>query len=159
VQTEGYELLRYAGRRRRNATITLKIPPLGGIFASNHLMNTTTIGWIGLGNMGIPMSQRLIKAGYPVTVYNRNRTKETSLRTAGAATAETPAALIQRSEVIFIMVTDDQAIRDIFSGENGLLRIQTKGKLIVNMSTVSPDISREFGELCRKKGNEYLDAP
>ncbi|HEV2479643.1 MAG TPA: NAD(P)-dependent oxidoreductase [Puia sp.] len=122
-------------------------------------MNTTTIGWIGLGNMGIPMSQRLIKAGYPMTVYNRDHTKETSLKAAGAATAETPAVLIERTDVIFIMVTDDQAIRDLFSGGNGLLSTQTKGKLIVNMSTVSPSINREFGAICRKQGNEYLDAP
>lgn len=119
----------------------------------------TTIGWIGLGNMGIPMAQRLLKAGYPVTVYNRNRTKETPLKTVGAATAENPAALIAKTDVIFIMVSDDQAIRDIFSGENGLLNMPTNGKLIVNMSTVSPAISREFGGICRKQGNEYLDAP
>jgi 3-hydroxyisobutyrate dehydrogenase len=122
-------------------------------------MNTTTIGWIGLGNMGIPMSQRLINAGYPVTVYNRNRAKETALKTAGAATADTPAALIKNTAIVFVMVTDDQAIRDLFQGEKGLLSAQTSGKLIVNMSTVSPGISREFGELCRKQGNEYLDAP
>jgi 3-hydroxyisobutyrate dehydrogenase len=122
-------------------------------------MNTTNIGWIGLGNMGNPMSQRLIKAGYPVTVYNRSRAKEASLKTAGATTADTPAALIAKTDVVFIMVTDDQAIRDIFSGENGLLSTQTKGKLIVNMSTVSPAISREFGAICRQQGNEYLDAP
>jgi 3-hydroxyisobutyrate dehydrogenase len=122
-------------------------------------MNTTAIGWIGLGNMGIPMSQRLIKAGYPVTVYNRNRVKEAALKTAGAATADTPAALIEKTNVVFIMVTDDQAIRDLFHGENGLQGVQTKGKLIVNMSTVSPAISREFGKICRGQGNEYLDAP
>jgi len=122
-------------------------------------MNTTPIGWIGLGNMGIPMSQRLINAGYPVTVYNRNRAKEASLKTAGAAIADSPAALIEKTHVVFIMVSDDQAIRDVFSGENGLLNTKTSGKLIVNMSTVSPAISQEFGGICRKQGNEYLDAP
>src|ERR1700744_6104407 len=106
-------------------------------------MNTTTIGFIGLGNMGIPMSQRLINAGYPVTVYNRNRAKEAALKTAGAATADSPAALIGTSDVVFIMVTDDQAIRDIFKGENGLLATKTSGKLIINMSTISPAVSRE----------------
>lgn len=122
-------------------------------------MNTTTIGWIGLGNMGIPMAQRLINAGYPVTVYNRNHAKEAPLQTAGAGTAGTPADLIKNTAVVFIMVTDDQAIRNLFHGENGLLSTPTSGKLIVNMSTVSPGISREFGEICRKQGNEYLDAP
>lgn len=122
-------------------------------------MNTTTIGWIGLGNMGIPMAQRLIKAGYPVTVYNRNRVKESPLKTAGAATADTPAALIAKTDIVFLMVTDDKATRDLFTGGNGLLGTRASGKLIVNMSTVSPAISREFGEICRKQGNEYIDAP
>lgn len=119
----------------------------------------TTIGWIGLGNMGIPMAQRLIKAGYPVTVYNRNHSKEASLKTAGAAAADTPAAVIAKTDIVFLMVTDDTATRDVFSGENGLLSTPSNGKLIINMSTVSPAVSREFGESCRKQGNEYLDAP
>jgi 3-hydroxyisobutyrate dehydrogenase len=122
-------------------------------------MNTTTIGWIGLGNMGIPMAQRLIDAGYTVTVYNRNRAKEAALKAGGAKTADSPAALIKDNAVIFIMVTDDQAIRDLFQGENGLLGAPTSGKLIINMSTVSPAVSREFGEICREQGNEYIDAP
>lgn len=122
-------------------------------------MNTTTIGWIGLGNMGTPMSQRLISAGFPVTVYNRNREKEAALKTAGAATADTPAALITNSDIVFLMVTDDNAIREIFAGNKGLLSTKTSGKLIINMSTVSPEISREFGDICGQQGNEYLDAP
>jgi 3-hydroxyisobutyrate dehydrogenase len=122
-------------------------------------MNTTTIGWIGLGNMGIPMSQRLINAGYPVAVYNRNKEKETALKAAGAATATTPAELISQASVIFTMVSDDQAIRDIFQGENGLLKAATTGKLIINMSTVSPGISKEMAAACQKQGSQYLDAP
>ena len=122
-------------------------------------MNTTTIGWIGLGNMGIPMAQRLIDAGYPVTVYNRNRAREAALKAAGAKSVDHPAALIAKTDVIFIMVSDDQAIRDLFQGDNGLLGAPTSGKLIINMSTVSPAVSREFGEICRTKGNDYLDAP
>jgi 3-hydroxyisobutyrate dehydrogenase len=122
-------------------------------------MNTTTIGWIGLGNMGIPMSQRLIAADYPVTVYNRNREKETALKGAGANAAATPAELTSQTAVIFVMVSDDQAIRDIFQGENGLLKTSANGKLIINMSTVSPGISKEMAATCEKQGCQYLDAP
>jgi 3-hydroxyisobutyrate dehydrogenase len=122
-------------------------------------MNTTTIGWIGLGNMGIPMSHRLIAAGYPVTVYNRNKEKETAIKAAGATSSATPADLIGQAAVIFIMVSDDQAIRDIFQGENGLLKAATTGKLIINMSTVSPGISKEMAAACEKQGCQYLDAP
>jgi 3-hydroxyisobutyrate dehydrogenase len=122
-------------------------------------MNTTTIGWIGLGNMGTPMSQRLITAGYPVAVYNRNKEKETALKTAGASTAITPAELIGQATIIFTMVSDDKAIRDIFLGDSGLLKATTIGKLIINMSTVSPGISKEMAAACEKQGHQYLDAP
>jgi 3-hydroxyisobutyrate dehydrogenase len=122
-------------------------------------MNTTKIGWIGLGKMGIPMSTQLIKAGYPVTVYNRNKEKAKSLEIAGAKIASSPRELIQQSAVILIMVTDDQAIREIFINDDGLLSAKTTGKVIINMSTVSPEISREMALLCNMQSNHYLDAP
>ncbi|MEO7211371.1 NAD(P)-dependent oxidoreductase [Mucilaginibacter sp.] len=122
-------------------------------------MNTTNIGWIGLGLMGTPMSQQLITAGYPVTVYNRNKDKETALKEMGADTAASPADLIEQVDVIIIMVTDDKAINDIFKGEQGLLSAKTTGKVIINMSTVSPAISKEIAALYAEQGNAYLDAP
>jgi len=122
-------------------------------------MNTTKIGWIGLGNMGIPMSQQLINAGYPLTVYNRSKAKEAALKTIGAAIAPSPKELIQQNEVIFIMVSNDEAISDIFNGHDGLLSAKAKGKIIINMSTVSPAISKEMAALCREQGSDYLDAP
>jgi 3-hydroxyisobutyrate dehydrogenase len=122
-------------------------------------MNTTKIGWIGLGKMGIPMSQSLVKAGFPVMVYNRNKEKEASLTDSGAGTAATPAALIKQNEIVIVMVTDDKAISDIFKGDNGLLSAGTSGKTIINMSTVSPAISKEMAAACKQQGNHYLDAP
>jgi len=122
-------------------------------------MNTTKIGWIGLGKMGVPMSQSLIKAGYPVTVYNRSKEKEESLKASGAGVAPTPAALIQQADVVILMVTDDKAIEAIFKGDNGLLSAGASGKLIINMSTVSPAISKEMAATCAQQGNHYLDAP
>ena len=122
-------------------------------------MNTTKIGWIGLGKMGVPMSQSLIKAGYPVTVYNRSKEKEESLKASGAGVAPTPAALIQQADVVILMVTDDKAIEAIFKGDNGLLSAGAGGKLIINMSTVSPAISKEMAAACAQQGNHYLDAP
>ncbi|XZF12396.1 NAD(P)-dependent oxidoreductase [Chitinophagaceae bacterium MMS25-I14] len=122
-------------------------------------MNITKAGWIGLGNMGTPMSQQLLKAGYPLIVYNRHKEKEETLRAMGAATAPTPAELMQQTDVIFIMVSDDKAIHDVFSGDRGLLRAKSSGKIIVNMSTVSPGISREYAAQLKEQGNEYLDAP
>ena len=122
-------------------------------------MNTTKIGWIGLGNMGIPMAAQLIKADYTVTVYNRSKDKEASLKEIGASIAETPKALIAATDVVIVMVSDDAAIEQIFKGEEGLFSIETSGKIIINMSTVSPSISKEMALLCKEKGNLYLDAP
>jgi 3-hydroxyisobutyrate dehydrogenase len=123
-------------------------------------MNTIKIGWIGLGNMGSPMSQRLINAGFSVTVYNRSKAKEEALQLMGATVASSPRLLIEQVDVIIIMVTDDQAIREIFTGENGLLSSKERsGKIIINMSTVSPGISKEMSSRCAQQGDLYLDAP
>ncbi|MFD0793275.1 NAD(P)-dependent oxidoreductase [Mucilaginibacter litoreus] len=122
-------------------------------------MNETKIGWIGLGLMGNPMSQQLLKAGYPLTVYNRNKDKEAGLKEQGASAAATPKELLQQTDVIIVMVTDDKAIRDIFEGEDGLLNAEAVGKIIVNMSTVSPAISKEMAAKCQEIGLKYLDAP
>jgi 3-hydroxyisobutyrate dehydrogenase len=122
-------------------------------------MHTTKIGWIGLGKMGTPMSQQLIKAGYPVTVYNRSKEKEEAVKLMGAAIADAPSIVLQQADVVFIMVSDDHATREIFNNDNGLLNAKATGKLIINMSTVSPGINKEFAALCKAQGNNYLDAP
>src|SRR3979411_3156531 len=98
------------------------------------MMSSTKIGWIGLGNMGMPMSQQLIKAGYHVTVYNRSKAKEEALKLLGATAASSPGLLIQQVDVIIIMVSDDLAIREIFTADAGLFSIKTTGKIIINMS-------------------------
>jgi len=66
---------------------------------------------------------------------------------------------MEQVDLIFVMVTDDHAIREIFSGDHGLLGTKAKGKIIINMSTVSPGISKEMASLCSREGNHYLDAP
>jgi 3-hydroxyisobutyrate dehydrogenase len=122
-------------------------------------MNTVKTGWIGLGKMGIPMSQQLIKAGYPLSVYNRSKDKEEVFKARGIGTAASPALLLKDADVVFIMVSDDRAINDIFYGDEGLLAAKVSGKIIINMSTVSPAISKEMAVVCKEHGNYYLDAP
>lgn len=122
-------------------------------------MNTTKIGWIGLGNMGIPMAGQLINADYKVTVYNRSKDKEASLKEMGASVAETPKDLISETDVLVLMVSDDAAIDQIFNSEEGLFSADISGKVIINMSTVSPAISKEMAAQCKEKNAQYLDAP
>lgn len=120
----------------------------------------TNIGWIGLGNMGTPMSMRLIEAGYPVTVYNRTKEKTVKLSSKGAMVASSPSDLMRQTDVIVIMVSDDKAVRELFLGGEGLLTSGgISGKIIINMSTVSAEVSIEMAGLCRQSGNHYLDAP
>jgi 3-hydroxyisobutyrate dehydrogenase len=117
------------------------------------------IGWIGLGNMGAPMSRRLLNAGYAVTVYNRTKTKEAQFVQQGIASAPSPQELITVSDVVFLMVSDDAAVRELFNGAEGLFSRSVQGKIFINMSTVSPAVSKELYALSKEKGAEYIDAP
>jgi 3-hydroxyisobutyrate dehydrogenase len=122
-------------------------------------MSNTKLGWIGLGNMGIPMSKQLIKADYDLTVYNRSPLKTEELVKLGSKTAGSPSQLMDGAEIVFLMVSDDQAVADIFTGDHGLLNSSATNRIIVNMSTVSPSISRDMASLCKQHGHNYLDAP
>lgn len=117
------------------------------------------IGWIGLGKMGVPMSRQLLKAGHSLAVYNRTTGKEKPLIEQGATSASSPKEILEQNEVVFLMISDDAAVRDVFTGNRGLLSAEASGKVIVNMSTVSPGISREMEKECNRMGNDYLDAP
>jgi 3-hydroxyisobutyrate dehydrogenase len=121
--------------------------------------STKPIGWMGLGNMGTPMARRLLAAGHPVVAYNRTPAKAEALRADGATVALTPAAVLDAAPVVFLMVSDDQAIRELFTGPDGLLKSSTTGRLLINMSTVSPSISQEMAKLSHAHGHQYLDAP
>ena len=122
-------------------------------------MNKLNLGWIGLGNMGNPMVKNLLKAGFRVTVYNRTKGKESELVSAGALVADSPKQLAESSDVIMIMVSDDNAVKQIFTEENGLLSASLTGKLVIDLSTVSPQTSRELAALCQKENAGFMDAP
>ncbi len=123
-------------------------------------MNKPSVGWIGLGNMGIPMCQNLMKAGYPLTVYNRTREKEKPLTDAGASTAKNACGLFDSCDIVFVMVADDEAAKEMFDGTDGLLsNTNGKGKLVINTSTISPETSKYLASQCNKAGIDYLESP
>ena len=122
-------------------------------------MSTLKIGWAGLGNMGTPMVKNLLKAGFEVTVYNRTRDKEKEALQAGAKSAGGLQALAQANDAVLVMVADDAAAREIFSGREGLLSADCRGKLLINVSTVSSQTSKELSELCSRQGAQFLEAP
>ncbi|NOX21048.1 MAG: NAD(P)-dependent oxidoreductase [Nitrospirae bacterium] len=117
------------------------------------------VGFIGMGIMGQPMSRNILKAGYEVMVYNRTREKTLPLKEAGALVAETPAEVASWADVIILMLTGPEAIDAVLEGDRGLLSANPSGKVIVNMSTVSPSYSVQLNERLVQKGITLLDAP
>jgi len=117
------------------------------------------LGWVGLGNMGIPMATNLIKAGFELTVYNRTKEKANELLELGASYKETPKEVTENVDVVITMVADDQAVREVFTREDGVLAGLSSGKIVVDMSTISPYTSKKIASLCGAKDAKVLDAP
>ncbi|WP_445505617.1 NAD(P)-dependent oxidoreductase [Niallia sp. 03091] len=116
------------------------------------------IGWIGLGNMGIPIASNLIKAGFNVKIYNRTAAKGEELVKQGAVQAENLQELVETSDVIFTMVSDDAAVKSLYFDQN-LFGLADAGKIFIDMSTVSPKTSKELYNVAKKSAVSFLDAP
>jgi 2-hydroxy-3-oxopropionate reductase len=117
------------------------------------------IGFIGIGLMGQPMSRRLLAAGYPLMVWNRTKDKAKDLLTAGATWSNSPKALAQSSDIVITMVTDSRASEEVSCGGNGVLEGAHPGLVLIDMSSIAPEISRSIAERARAKGVPMLDAP
>jgi 3-hydroxyisobutyrate dehydrogenase-like beta-hydroxyacid dehydrogenase len=117
------------------------------------------IGFVGLGRMGQAMCGRLLDAGFPLSVYNRTRAKADDLLARGAVWANTPAAVTEQSDIIFTMLTDDQAVEQIFLGDQGLLSTAASGKLFVEMSTIRTQTIYALHPHVEARGARLLDAP
>jgi len=122
-------------------------------------MSLPQIGWVGLGNMGNAIVHNLLKNGCQVNVYNRTKEKEKDAVQAGAKSQESLQQLVHNSSIIFTMVSNDEAVKEVFSGEQGLLSHAPSGKIFVDMSTVSPETSRYLAEICNNSRNQFLEAP
>ena len=119
----------------------------------------THLGFVGLGAMGGRIVKRLLDAGYTVTGYNRTRSKAQWLLDAGMGEAQTPRQVAEAADVIFSMVTNTAALQDCTNGEDGILAGLGKGKIYIDMSTVSPAKSREIAAQVVATGAHMLDAP
>jgi len=117
------------------------------------------IGWIGLGKMGVPMSQNLVKKGYALTVYNRTKDKAKALAEMGAKVADSPKAAATGADVVVSMISDDLVLEAISFGPSGAFEGAKSGTIFIDMSTVSPDSSALVAEAAKKKGIKYLRAP
>jgi 3-hydroxyisobutyrate dehydrogenase-like beta-hydroxyacid dehydrogenase len=117
------------------------------------------IGFVGLGVMGGRMVERLLDKGHSVTGYNRTRSKAEWLIERGMHWAESPRAVCQAADVVLTMVTNSPALQAIAEGPDGLLAGLAAGKILVDMSTVSPATSRALASKVKEKGADMLDSP
>lgn len=114
---------------------------------------------LGLGTMGSGMAANLLKAGFPLSVYNRTRTKAQPLIDAGARSASTPAEAVKDASIIISMLADDAASREVWLGENGALAAAKKTAILIESSTVSPAWIAELAKQAEQRGLDLLDAP
>ena len=117
------------------------------------------LAFVGLGAMGSRLTKRLLDAGYPVTGYNRTASKARALVDAGLRLAATPREAAAAADVVFTMVTDNDALRAVAFGADGVIAGLRRGATLVEMSTVSPDVTREIGAAVAAHGASMLDAP
>jgi 3-hydroxyisobutyrate dehydrogenase-like beta-hydroxyacid dehydrogenase len=117
------------------------------------------IGFIGLGNMGTPMAQNLIKAGYQLQVYNRTIAKANELEAASITKCKTPAEAAANVEFVVTMLSEDEILKEAVSGEDGLVHTLQKGAVHISMSTISPETSQLLSGLHEQAGSHYIAAP
>lgn len=118
-----------------------------------------TIALVGLGNMGAGMAGQLLRAGYPLTVWNRSIERAKTFGQAGAYVAASPREAAERAEIVISMVADDQASRLVWTGEQGALAGVRLGSVLVESSTLSPGWVRELAIAAGEKSCDLLDAP
>ena len=117
------------------------------------------VGFIGLGIMGSPMAKNLIKAGYDLIVYDRNRAAMEDAAAAGARMGESVKAVAAMADVLLIMVPNSPHVEDVLFGEGGAACALRKGAVVIDMSSINPMASREFAAKLERLGMEMLDAP
>lgn len=118
-------------------------------------MNEEKLGFIGLGNMGYPMAKNLEKAGFPLSVFNRTIEKAEAFKLQSTVYSGIPD-LIAGSDIIFTMLTDDRALHAVYEE---ILKQKLEGKLFIDMSTVSPEASKEISAAVKIKEAGFIDAP
>jgi 3-hydroxyisobutyrate dehydrogenase len=117
------------------------------------------IGWIGLGNMGIPMVTNLLKAGYEVIVYNRTADKAQPLLELGARTAATAREAAEQADTVITMLSDSATVETVMFEANGVAAGLSAGQTVIDMSTIAPEVSASVGQRLGEQGVHFLDAP
>jgi 3-hydroxyisobutyrate dehydrogenase-like beta-hydroxyacid dehydrogenase len=118
-----------------------------------------TIGFIGLGLMGKPMARNLLKAGYPVVVWNRTAARADDLIREGAKLGKNPAETAGQADALITIVSDPPALEGVLWGTDGALAALKRGSTYIDSSTISPELARRVAAACAERGVDFLDAP
>jgi 3-hydroxyisobutyrate dehydrogenase-like beta-hydroxyacid dehydrogenase len=118
-----------------------------------------TIGFIGLGLMGKPMARNLLKAAYPVVVWNRTAARADELVREGAKLGKNPRETAAQADVLITIVSDPPALEQVLWGTDGALGAMKRGSTYIDSSTISPELARRLAAACAERGVEFLDAP
>lgn len=118
-----------------------------------------SVGFIGLGIMGRPMALNLLKAGHSLTVLDLNQEAVNHLVGAGAVASTSPSEVAEKSDVIITMLPASKHVQEVVLGDNGILKGAKPGSVIIDMSSITPEVSRELAAEAAKKGVGMLDAP
>lgn len=122
-------------------------------------MTKERIAFIGLGIMGRPMAENLLKAGHDLVVWNRTASRMSPLVEAGARAADSAADAARQAEVVISIVSDSPDVEHVALGPGGVAESARQGMLYIDMSTISPAVARRVGEALKERGAEMLDAP
>lgn len=118
------------------------------------------VGFIGLGLMGMGMARNIARAGFPLTVYNRTRSKAELLAGEVSCTvAETPREVAEQSDILVSMVSDVPDVEEVYLGPDGVIHSAHSGLICVDMGTVGADCARRIGTALKEKGSAFVDAP
>jgi len=120
--------------------------------------NLPKIGWIGLGIMGKPMCQYLMKAGYQVSIFNRTKSKVEDIIAEGATFLQ-PEELAASCDIVFLMLGYPTDVRETTLGTPGIVNHMKSGSILVDHTTSSPSLAQEIYEKCKEKGIASIDAP
>jgi 3-hydroxyisobutyrate dehydrogenase and related beta-hydroxyacid dehydrogenases len=117
------------------------------------------IGFIGLGRMGSRIAKNLLREYGKINVYNRSKEKAKEIISLGANFFDSPKELAKYSSIIFTMVSNSEAVKEVLLGNEGAFHTARKGTYFIDMSTVEPDVSLEIYNEAKKNGFHFLDAP
>jgi 3-hydroxyisobutyrate dehydrogenase-like beta-hydroxyacid dehydrogenase len=124
-----------------------------------EVIQLKTVGFIGLGTMGLPMAENLLKKGFRLTVYNRTPEKTIDLVRLGAEAVDSPAEVARSVQVLITMVSNDSSLLEVFYGSQGIMAGLRPGLTVIDCSTVSPVTSRQLHKDLLDHYVDFLDAP